>query len=64
MTRRPDTSSEISLPVVGQRSVPGLQHLAAAHRVHHQRNGAPYGMLVPVMGRRNGSRPSHRPDEA
>lgn len=46
------------------RSVPGLQHLAAAHRLHHDRNGAPYGMLLPVTGWRNGSPPSQRPDDA
>ena len=45
------------------RHVPGLHHLAAAHRVHHDRNGAPYGMLLPVIGWRSGSRPSHQPDE-
>lgn len=47
---------------VGQ--VPGLERLAAAHRVHHERNGAPYGMLVPIVARRSGSTPSHLPDEA
>jgi beta-carotene 3-hydroxylase len=54
----------IALPVLGHRNVPGLQRLAAAHRVHHERNGAPYGMLAPVIGWRSGSRPSHRPDDA
>ena len=48
--------------VTGRR-VPGLHHLATAHRVHHDRNGAPYGMLLPVIGWRSGSRPSHQPDE-
>jgi len=54
------------LPVFGDRQVPGLERLAAAHRVHHDRNGAPYGMLVPVLARssRNGSRPSQLPRDA
>jgi beta-carotene 3-hydroxylase len=58
------------LPLFGDRRVPVLERLAAAHRVHHDRNGAPYGMLVPVVpssvGARsaNGSRPSHEPVEA
>ncbi len=54
----------VNVPAIGHRRVPGLQHLAAAHRVHHQGNGAPYGMLMPVIGRRKGSRPSQRPDDA
>jgi len=29
-----------------------FDRLAAAHRVHHQHNGAPFGMLAPVMPRR------------
>ena len=43
-----------------------LVKLAAAHRVHHDRNGAPYGMLVPVLSRstRSGSRPSQVPLDA
>jgi beta-carotene 3-hydroxylase len=32
-----------------QRSVPVLDRLAAAHRVHHLYGGAPYGMLLPVV---------------
>lgn len=55
------------LPLFGDRRVPVLDHLAAAHRVHHERNGAPYGMLVPVgLSSRpaSGSRPSHEPLEA
>lgn len=52
----------------GDRRVPGLERLAAAHRVHHDRNGAPYGMLVPVLARSTrparGSRPSHEPFDA
>lgn len=34
------------------RKVPVLERLAAAHRVHHERNAAPYGMLVPVVPHR------------
>lgn len=40
------------LPLFGGRTVPGFERLAAAHRVHHRHDGAPYGMLVPVMARR------------
>jgi beta-carotene 3-hydroxylase len=36
------------LPLFGDRRVPVLERLAAAHRVHHERGAAPYGMLVPV----------------
>jgi beta-carotene 3-hydroxylase len=36
----------------GDRRVRVLDHLAAAHRLHHRFNGAPYGMLVPVVPRR------------
>lgn len=35
----------------GDREVPALQRLADAHRIHHLYNGAPYGMLVPVVPR-------------
>jgi beta-carotene 3-hydroxylase len=49
------------LPWLRGRSIPVLERLAAAHRVHHDRNGAPYGMLIPVIAR--GSRPSQRPAE-
>ncbi|MEX1105019.1 MAG: sterol desaturase family protein [Ilumatobacteraceae bacterium] len=58
------------LPLFGDRRVPVLERLAAAHRVHHDRNGAPYGMLLPVVSvvpssrPANGSRPSHEPLEA
>jgi len=51
------------LPLFGDRRVSGFERLAAAHREHHRHNGAPYGMLVPMMSR-NGSRPSHDPLEA
>lgn len=44
-----------------------LERLAAAHRIHHQTSGPPYGMLLPVVSRRSpasGSRPSHVPADA
>jgi beta-carotene 3-hydroxylase len=47
----------------GDRTLPGLERLAGAHREHHARNAAPYGMLVPVRAR-SGSRPSHDPADA
>ncbi|CAB4547482.1 MAG: sterol desaturase family protein [Actinomycetes bacterium] len=47
----------------GDRTLPGLERLARAHREHHARNAAPYGMLVPVRAR-SGSRPSHDPADA
>lgn len=31
------------------RPMPGLQTLAAAHRLHHRFGGEPYGMLLPVI---------------
>lgn len=49
------------LPLFGDRTVPVLERLAEAHREHHRRNAAPYGMLLPV---RSGSRPSHVPVES
>jgi beta-carotene 3-hydroxylase len=56
------------LPLFRNRTVPGLERLAAAHREHHRLNAAPYGMLVPLSQRReatgtsaNGSRPSQVP---
>jgi beta-carotene 3-hydroxylase len=33
----------------GTRSNAYLDHVAASHRIHHLYNGAPYGMLVPVV---------------
>jgi beta-carotene 3-hydroxylase len=33
----------------GDRRVRLLDRLAAAHRIHHLYNGAPYGMLAPVV---------------
>jgi len=35
-----------------ERHVPGLEHLAAAHELHHRFGGPPYGMLLPVVPRR------------
>jgi len=48
------------------RTVPVLEWLAEAHRMHHRTNGEPYGMLIPIVRRdhRNGSRPSHEPVDA
>jgi beta-carotene 3-hydroxylase len=40
------------LPLFGGRTVPGFEQLAEAHREHHRRGGAPYGMLAPVRERR------------
>jgi beta-carotene 3-hydroxylase len=52
------------LPLFRGRSVAGLDRLAAAHRVHHDRNGAPYGMLVPVLSKSaSGSRRSQVPPQ-
>jgi beta-carotene 3-hydroxylase len=33
----------------GQRGNAYLDHVAASHRIHHLYNGAPYGMLAPVV---------------
>jgi len=33
----------------GDRRHPVLDHLADSHRIHHLYNGAPYGMLVPIV---------------
>lgn len=51
------------LPVFRTKRVPAFDRLTEAHQVHHRHNGAPYGMLVPVMSR-SGSRPSHAPLDA
>lgn len=40
------------LPWFAGRTVPGLERLADAHRTHHRHDGAPYGMLVPIVARR------------
>lgn len=60
------------LRLFGDRELPVFERLAAAHRVHHARNGAPYGMLFPMVpGQRSsvapiasGSWPSHEPADA
>jgi beta-carotene 3-hydroxylase len=39
------------------RRVGTLDHLAAAHRIHHEHNGAPFGMLFPVVPRQLRDRP-------
>jgi beta-carotene 3-hydroxylase len=56
------------LPLFGERTLPVFERLAVAHRRHHDRNGAPYGMLAPLSVRwargRSGSRPSHDPADA
>lgn len=59
------------LPLFGGRRIASLERLATAHRVHHDRGGAPYGMLAPMVPRQSprpvaasGSRPSHEPAEA
>lgn len=41
------------LPVFGNRRLPGFERLAAAHRIHHRRGNAPYGMLLPIVGRQD-----------
>ena len=33
----------------GDRTNAYLDHVAASHRIHHLYNGAPYGMLAPVV---------------
>ncbi len=59
------------LALFGERPLPGFERLAIAHRRHHDLNGAPYGMLMPLPVRgapgvrgRSGSRPSHDPADA
>jgi len=55
------------LPLFGDRHIAVFEHLAVAHRVHHDRNAGPYGMLLPVVPSRrpaSGSRPSHEPLDA
>jgi beta-carotene 3-hydroxylase len=48
------------LPLFGDRPVPGLERLAAAHRVHHERNAAPYGMLIPLRSPARRRSPTQR----
>jgi beta-carotene 3-hydroxylase len=56
------------LALFGERPLPGFERLAIAHRLHHDRDGGPYGMLMPLPVRdargRSGSRPSHDPADA
>jgi beta-carotene 3-hydroxylase len=40
----------------GDRRVPVLERLAAAHQRHHWVGGPPYGMLVPIVPRRSRER--------
>ena len=52
-----------------RRHVAVLDHLAAAHALHHRFGGAPYGMLVPIVPgrvrqRASGSRPFQVPELA
>ena len=48
--------------VFGRRRHRILDRLAAAHRIHHITNGAPFGMLVPVVpaAMRTRTRPTSR----
>jgi len=39
------------------RHVATLDRLAEAHRVHHRHNGAPYGMLLPIVPQELRDRP-------
>ena len=60
------------LPLFRTRRVATFDRLADAHLVHHRYDGAPYGMLVPVMSKTvrrsqvsaSGSRPPHVPLDA
>lgn len=53
------------LRLFGNKKVALLERLAVAHRRHHQFNGEPYGMLLPITGQRaSGSIPSHVPTES
>jgi beta-carotene 3-hydroxylase len=47
------------LRLFGERRFRLLDELAAAHRIHHLYNGAPYGMLMPVVPRSLRERASH-----
>lgn len=44
------------LRVFGARRFATLDRLAAAHRIHHLYHAAPYGMLLPVVGRQRRER--------
>lgn len=37
------------LRIFGNRKIAVFEYLADCHRIHHLYNGAPYGMLVPVV---------------
>jgi beta-carotene 3-hydroxylase len=37
------------LRIFGNRQIAPLNYLAECHRIHHLYNGAPYGMLMPVV---------------
>jgi beta-carotene 3-hydroxylase len=37
------------LPLFRGRTIGPLERLARAHRIHHDHNSGPYGMLVPVV---------------
>ncbi len=39
------------LRVFGERRIAVLDRLADAHALHHRYNGAPYGMLLPIVPR-------------
>jgi beta-carotene 3-hydroxylase len=53
------------LRLFGNKKVALLERLAVAHRRHHQFNGEPYGMLLPITGQRaSGSIPSQVPAES
>jgi beta-carotene 3-hydroxylase len=53
------------LRLFGNKKVALLERLAVAHRRHHQFNGEPYGMLLPITRQRaSGSIPSHVPAES
>lgn len=39
------------VPALSRRRHGPLERLADAHRIHHLYNGAPYGMLVPIVPR-------------
>lgn len=53
------------LRLFGNKKVALLERLADAHRRHHQSNGEPFGMLLPITRQRvSGSTPSHVPAES
>jgi len=44
--------------------IPGLEALAAAHRIHHRHGEEPYGFVVPIVPRRLRTTPATRPPTA